>query len=282
VKWVVLVGAIAALTLVGALTLGARTASSVLGNYAIAKGPDARWRLPNTLREVSGLATSADGRVFAHGDERAVILELDAGRQRATKAFAMGPRGVPGDFEGIAIADGRFWLVTSNGVLYESAEGADGAEVTVRTHDTGVGAQCEVEGLAHDPTANTLVMACKEPRVRALRGVVAIFSWSIPRKTVVRTLRMRADLLGRAVGASSFHPSAIERDSTTGHWLLLAARERAVVEITPEGSIVGGVRLPRRDHQQPEGITIASDRSLLIADEGGGRAGTLSVYRRAR
>ena len=268
----------------GAVSAGAPGSPSALAMYAIAKGGDARWELPAALREISGLAATPDGRVFAHGDERAIIVELDVRRERATKTFAMGRQGAPGDFEGIAVANGRFWLVTSDGILYESREGENGTHVPFRMYDTGVGTQCEVEGLAHDPAADALLLACKTPRVRALRGMVAVFSWSIPRRALVSRsgVRMRADSLARSAGVSTFHPSGLERDPTTGHWLLVAARERAVVEITPDGDVVAGAALSRRGHRQPESIAIASDRTLLIGDEAAGRRATLTMYRHAR
>ncbi len=267
-----------------AVLLSGSPSPSALDGYAIAKGGDARWELPNTLREISGLAATPDGRVFAHGDERALIVELDVSRGRTIKAFTMGRHGARGDFEGMAVADGRFWLVTSDGILYESSEGANGGHVEFRTYDSGVGTQCEVEGLAYDPTVRALLLACKVPRVRALRGVVAIFTWSIPRRALVsRTpLRVRVDAIARTAGVSTFHPSGLERESTTGHWLLVAARERAVVEITADGRVIAGAALSRRGHPQPEGITVASDRTLLIADEGGNRRATLTTYRHAR
>jgi uncharacterized protein YjiK len=270
--------------LAGAVTGGAFTLPSALADYAIAKGGDARWELPNALREVSGLAATPDGRVFAHGDERALIVELDVPRQRVAKTFSMGRQTARGDFEGLAVVEGRFWLVTSDGILYESAEGANGAQVPFRMYDTGVGAQCEVEGLAYDPTAGALLLACKTPRARALRGMVAVFTWSIQRRALVSRggVRVRADSVARSAGVSTFHPSGIERDPTTGHWLLVAAQERAVVEITPAGRVVAGAALARQRHRQAEGIAIASDLTLLIADEGAGRRPTLTTYHHAR
>jgi uncharacterized protein YjiK len=273
-----------AATITDVLTGHARALPSALSGYAIAKGGDTRWELPVALREISGLAATSDGRVFAHGDERASILQLDVRRQQVVKTFTMGRQGAPGDFEGLAIANGRFWLVTSTGILYESGEGANGASVPFRTHDTGVGSQCEVEGLTHDPIAGTLLLVCKTPRVRALRGMVGIFRWSISRRALVSRsgLRVREDSLARTAGVSKFHPSGIERDATTGHWLIVAAQERAVVEIAPDGRVIAGAMLSRRGHRQAEGIAIASDRTLLIADEGGNGRGTLTTYRHAR
>jgi uncharacterized protein YjiK len=276
--------AVAAAVFGGFVPADASMSPSALAGYAIDKGGDARWNLPDALREVSGLAATPDGRLFAHGDERALIVELDVGRERVKKTFALGRHGARGDFEGLAVANGRFWLITSDGILYESAEGANGEYVAFRTYDTGVGTLCEAEGLAFDPGADGLLIACKGPRVRALRGMVAVFTWSIPRRALTnRTgIRVPVERAARSAGVSDFHPSSIERDPTTGHWLLVAARERAVVELSPDGSIVAGATLARRRHQQPEGIAIGSDRTLFIADEGEGRRGTLTSYRYAR
>jgi uncharacterized protein YjiK len=268
----------------GFLSADGSTSPSALAGYAIAKGGDARWDLPEALREISGLAATPDGRLFAHGDERALIVELDVGSQRVKKTFTLGRQPVRDDFEGLAISDERFWLVTSNGILYESAEGANGGFVSFRTHDTGVGALCEVEGLTVDPRANALLIACKEPRAKALRGMIAIFTWSIPRRALVNRMgvRVRANLVARATGVATFHPSGIERDSTTGNWLLIAGRERAIVELAPDGRIIAGAALMRRGHRQPEGIAIVRDRTLFIADEAAGGRPTLTTYRYAR
>lgn len=211
---------------------------------------------------------------------RRSIFELDPDRATVKKTFAMGRQGVRGDFEGIAVVNGRFWLVTSDGILYESAEGEAGSSVEFRTHDTGLGALCEVEGLAYDPTTDALLVACKTPRARALRGTIAVFSWSISRRALVSRsgVRVRADVVARAAGVSTFHPSGIERDSTTGHWLLVGGPGPAVAEITPAGRVVAGAALARRGHPQPEGIAFLRGRALLIGDEGGARRGTLTTY----
>jgi hypothetical protein len=80
--------------------------------------------------------------------------------------------------------------------------------------------------------------------------------------------------------SSEFHPSELLRVPTSGHYLLLAGREHAVVELAADGSVVSASRLRRADHRQAEGLAIGTDGSLLLADEGAGHRGTLTVYRR--
>ena len=58
------------------------------------------------------------------------------------KEFQLADVGDPvaDDFEGIAVAEGRIYLVTSAGRLYECREGADGASVLFQVYATGPGA----------------------------------------------------------------------------------------------------------------------------------------------
>src|SRR6476469_8708561 len=50
----------------------------VLGQYDLAGEPGRETKLPHDLDEISGLAFSGDGRLFAHGDQDATIWQLDA------------------------------------------------------------------------------------------------------------------------------------------------------------------------------------------------------------
>ncbi|MGE0352695.1 MAG: hypothetical protein AB7Q69_05580, partial [Gemmatimonadales bacterium] len=81
--------------------------------------PVARYRLPRALTEISGLAMNAEGRLFAHDDERGIIFEVDYRSGRILRSFSLGRRGLRGDYEGIAVVGQSIWLVTSDGTLYE-------------------------------------------------------------------------------------------------------------------------------------------------------------------
>ena len=112
--------------------------------------PLARWLLPASLKEVSGLALTADGRLLAHDDSHGRVSEIDYRRGTVVKRFALEPTVDHVDFEGITVADSVVFLLASNGTLYEFAEGADGAHVPYIVHDTELGSECEFEGVAFD------------------------------------------------------------------------------------------------------------------------------------
>lgn len=253
---------------------------TALSDYALASGPAGQWRLPGRLREISGLALAADGRIFAHDDERGVIYEVDALEGRLVKAFALGDVTAVDDFEGIAVAGDRFYLVSSNGRLYESFEGEDGERMLFNTYGTGVGRRCEVEGLAFEPSDRALLLLCKTPRDPELGESVSIYRWSVDERAMASDslLQISRAALTDALPGDQFSPSGIERHPQTGHYFIVAAREGAIAEMDATGRVLSVEALPRGAHRQPEGISFTLEGALLVADEGGSGRARLSRY----
>ena len=65
-------------------------AAPTLALYDFGEREPATVELPKEIREISGLATSADGRLFGHGDEKAMIAELDLASGAIVKRFTLG------------------------------------------------------------------------------------------------------------------------------------------------------------------------------------------------
>jgi uncharacterized protein YjiK len=286
-----------ALALAAAATFGCESPAAApegaLARYGLSGPPAWRVTLPAELREVSGLAVTADGRLFAHGDEEAVIYQLEPRTGKTVKRFGLEPgAGVPdlgkkskdgrvaGDFEDIAIVGDRFFLVTSNAVLLEFSEGATGARVPFTAHTTGLGDTCEVEGLAHDTASGALLMLCKEMRQKAARDRVEIHAWSLAERRLHPEPRLTVPYseLSRATGVRAFNGSALAFTPGGRSLALIAGPQRAFAEITLEGRAVGGGRLDRAGLPQPEGIAFLPDGTLLISSEGGRGEATMNGY----
>lgn len=241
--------------------------------------PAQQHSLPDQLREISGLAVAPDGRLFAHDDERAVIYELDAARGAIVKSFSLGPEPLAGDFEGLAIApDGVFWMTTSRGSLYRFTEGANGAHVAFETFDSGLDDTCEVEGLAHGPSEESLILACKQNQARRMRDRISLYRW--PFSGSAQPWRdLPEGEIARAAGIEHFRPSSIEFDAESSRVLLLSARDSALAELAPDGALLTA-RALGRGHAQPEGAAVLPDGSLVISDEASGGRPLLSRYAR--
>lgn len=242
--------------------------------------PIARWILPTALNEVSGLALTSDGRLLAHGDELGRISVVDPRRGVILKEFSIGAKG---DFEGITVAEGTIHLVTSNGQIYSFREGATGERVSYRMHDTQLGRECEFEGIAYDARREAMLLPCKNVHKKSLRNHVVIYVWkpdpaSSPRISVL-TVPLRSAIAGNPW--ATLRPTDITVDPRTGNYVLVAAQERAILELTPNGSVVQSFSLPggSEQHGQPEGIAISEDGMLIIADEASRRAASITIYR---
>lgn len=245
-------------------------APPVLEAYDPEAAAISRHRLPPGLEEVSGLAVDARGRLFAHGDERARVWQIDPLTGEALKAFDVGEGGLTGDFEGIAVLGERFFLVTSGGVVVEFAEGADGAVQPYHATPTRLRDLCEVEGLAAEPSSGRLLLACKTPSARALRDRVLVYELPVDELDAEPLSRVSLPMAAiEAAGLDALHPSGIEL-TPGGGLILVAARQRVVLELSAEGRPAAVLRLDRSRHPRAEGVAFDASGALLLADEADG------------
>jgi len=235
-----------------------------------------RFDLPNRLDEVSGLAFTADGRLFAHDDEVGTLHEIDIAEEGVGKRFYVGADRVRGDFEGLAIVGDRFFLISSLGLLYEFREADDREASPYRVTDLGIGSSCEVEGLDYDAEDDALFVACK--RVTPDQGAIVIHRVPLDpeRERLSPILVPKSQLSGLNLG-SNFSPSAVVV-TPRGTLILVAAAEEKLIEVDRSGRIVAGVRLSGNRHPQPEGLAIGPDGTLYIADEENGQDARITLY----
>ncbi|MGY8778378.1 MAG: SdiA-regulated domain-containing protein [Longimicrobiales bacterium] len=232
--------------------------------------------LPGRLEEVSGLAFSPDGRLFAHDDERGRIHEIDPSSGALGKRFDLGEDLVLGDFEGLAIVGERFFAVVSTGLLYEFREGGDGENVEYQLTDTGLGAGCEIEGFDVDPIDQALLFACKVATPG--RGTIVVQRLPLdPAQTRPSPLEVARTQLEAWNVSREFAPSGIAV-SPSGTFLILSGRNDAIIEVDRAGQVVGAVLLSKGRHPQSEGIAFGPDGSLYVSDEKNGKAARLTSY----
>ena len=264
------------------LTAGAAGGDSALSHYSLDGKPASQVHLAKELREISGLAFTSDGRLLAHGDERAVVWQLDPASGKVLKRFGLGRAGqvLKGDFEDIQVVDGRVFLVTSGGEIVAGKEGANGSVASTASAAEELKGACEVEGLAWEPSTRSFLLLCKEILSRRWRHSVVILAvsgdtWQLESKP--RMVIPERDL-ERVTGAKGFHGSAMVRHPRTGTYLLLAGPEQAFAEVDSTGRVLGGGKLDGKHHRQPEGIAVGPDLTLYISDEGAGKDATLTAY----
>ena len=252
-----------------------------LENYNLQAKSATQWKLPRRLQEISGLAMTRDNRLLAHNDEKGIIFEIDYQNGSIVKIFALTDLNKPvaGDFEGIAVTDEDMYLDTSSGRLYEFSEGADGETVLFNIYATGVGRESEIEGLAYEPDQRALLLMSKNPRSPQRKGQLVVYRWSVDTKQLVENGHTVIPIIdfSRHIKGKKFQPSGIERHPVSGNYFVVAARQRAIAEMTPAGQVVAVKKLSNW-HRQAEGITFALDNTLIVSDEGAGKRARLTLY----
>ena len=252
-----------------------------LSSYAVAKEarfdfqtPPKQHTLNLGLFEVSGLAVASETTVYAHNDEHSIIYEVDINTGETLSAFAMGMPTLAADFEGIATYDGRIYVVTSDGILYESLIGAHQDREKFNAYDTGVGSFCEVEGLtigpAHPVSHRHFLILCKSPRQEELKDRLTIFSWNLNDRTPVETpwISLDRDEILTKKEQKKFRPSALEWLEDDNQLIVISGRNHQYIHFNQAGDVFAKARLLPEYHPQAEGLAILPNGQLIIADEG--------------
>jgi uncharacterized protein YjiK len=240
------------------------------------------FNLPSELSEVSGLTVAGPDSVFTHDDEYAIIYEFRLSDGHILRAFALDEPTLEGDFEGIATAGGRVFLVTSDGLIYSALPGENAERVSYRVYDSGVGPRCEVEGLSQAPEAGELLLLCKRFRNDNEEARLEIYRWKIGSERAEAEPFLSLPLAGLLDGdkLAEFRPSGLEWVPVSGRLYVVSARSRTVLVLGRAGRLVERHRLDATRHPETEGITLMPDGRLVLADEGSRtREGRLTAYR---
>ncbi len=241
-----------------------------------------RFQLVNGLQEISGLAMASENSVFAHNDEFGIVYEVSLENGEVIAAFALGAITEPGDFEGIASDNGRIYLVTSAGKIYEALIGDHRKRVMFNVFDTGIGSLCEVEGLSRGFEPGSFLVLCKSARIRDVYNTLTIYKWSVLDRRPVTEPWLQipyAEFLS-SDEAEIFRPSALEWDANRKALIVLSAQSRHVAIVSDEGAVLQTDTLSSQFHPQAEGVTITPSGDIVIADEGVRRKpGTISLYK---
>ena len=139
--------------------------------------PVAMWMMPADLKEISGLALTADGRLLTHDDNVGRIFVIDPRSGIVLNQFTLG-QGIHGDFEAITVAGNDIYLLNSNGTLYRFREGAKDAHVSFTTQDLKLGKECEFESMAYEADSAWLLLPCKRISKKKYAGQARDLSFS--------------------------------------------------------------------------------------------------------
>jgi uncharacterized protein YjiK len=262
--------------------------------------PERIIELPARLTEISGLTDFTQTEVGCVEDENGIIylIDLNSGKISRTIEFSGG-----GDFEGITYAEGSFYVLRSDGVLFSVTEEkgkpvTDSIKLGMQTRDN--------EGLGYDPQRNRLLIAGKS-RVKIngteKKGPQAnqrfVYEFTLRNKkfnpTPVITINLedihryagrnrvgvqtRTTRRGEVKPIIKFLPSSIAVHPVTKDIYILSAADRTLAVLSPDGNLKYFDTLPQGLFRKPEGITFLPGGDMIISNEADGGKPTLLIYK---
>lgn len=238
--------------------------------------PAARYDLPKTLREISGLTFYKNNQLACIQDERGEIFLFDLEKEAVGERLLFGPSG---DYEGIEFANGVFYVLRSDGRIFVVRPDADtfksGSTLIDGTRGLAtiapvLPAGSDVEGLGYDPKTKRLLIAIKETPGEVKRYV---YFYDFGKKVAWKGLVLSPQKLEQEAGLTgkdaNLKPSGVAVHPKTGEMYVLASEGAKLLVLDRMGIIRTVARLDSKTFRQPEGICFAPDGTLFIASEKG-------------
>jgi uncharacterized protein YjiK len=255
--------------------------------------PDKILILPAILREISGLTEIDSTSIACIQDENGILFIYDLKTNQIRQQFIFDG---DGDYEGITRVGSVFYVLRSDGVLFEISDYQNGKPIVASYH-TGIPAQ-DNEGLCYDQQHGRLLVACKgkidKNRVgknkRVIYGFdlkskvlsaepVIIFDLSIIRQFAINN---KMGLPGKTKAAEpdiQLKISDIAIHPITGKLFALSAADYLLFVFDLHGKIEQLVKLNPVLFNKPEGTTFLENGDLLISNEGQKGKPTILIYK---
>lgn len=226
------------------------------------------WKLPEELREVSGIAFLAPNSIACVQDEKGIIFIYDLKSSAIVKQIKFAGSG---DFEGLAINGRTAYVQTAEGKIFRINDFQ--GEATVDIFETQFSSKNDIESLFFDPAENRLLLM---PKDRGLKGEtkgiysIDVNTMKMKREPLFKLTfeeKMFDDLKGKEKNRS-YYPAEIARDPKTGNYLVLEAKKPHLLIVNAKGTPEELHRLDPNVFPQPEGLTFDDSGNLYISNEG--------------
>lgn len=240
--------------------------------YYDLENPDAKYKLPDYLEEISGLSYYGKGKIACVQDEKAFIYVWDLEEEKIISKYKFGD---DADYEDIAVVDKAAYILRSNGHIYR-VKNFKKKDRKVKKFNTPLKEKNDTEGLSYDPLTNSLLIACKgSPSIDEAyqyESSRAIYKFDLEEEELeTRPLFLIDD-------ETSFEPSGIAIHPLHGDIYIISSVGKLLIILNRKGKVLDVKELDEDRFKQPEGICFSPTGSMFISNEGRGKKGYILEF----
>lgn len=222
-------------------------------------------QMPAELDELSGIVYDVkDSSLLGIEDEEGFLYKIHPRRPEKIERWKFGKHG---DYEDIAIAGDKLFVLRSDGNVYLTHIYSADSSVAEKYKFPESG-NYEFESLYYDAAAQRLVLLCKDC---AIDDKSTISSWSFSPDSLQfgdGPYKIATDDLRRQLGEQGkIKPSAAAIHPVTHELYILASISKALIVATPEGQVKAVYRLNPKYFKQAEGIAFSPEGTMYISNE---------------
>ena len=264
------------------------------------ESPDARYSLPKYLEEISGLSYYGKGKIACVQDEKANIYILNLEKEKIIDKYDFGS---DADYEDICVVGSTAYILRNNGHIYRIKKFKK-KDRKIKKFTTPLKEKNDTEGMVHDPSSNSLLIACKgSPSIEKenpYEGYKAIYRFDLEEEKLVKTPHILIDLerldsyidqsafsrfsvrvakrLRLIESETSFKPSGIAIHPIDGEIYIISSVGKLLIIMNSSGKVQNVIELDPKLYRQPEGICFSPTGDMFISSEGQGGKGYILKF----
>ena len=230
-----------------------------------------KFKMPSSLLEVSGIAFNGgkSDTVYSVEDESGKLFSQAWGNKKQSNVkFAKS-----GDYEDLAIVNGKAIILKSNGHLYtfNLSEKSNKEADKVKEHK-GLIPKEEYESIYADDNGSKVYIICKscdlEKKKKQVTGYT--LNYELDSFMVVDTFALNLEEIPKLNPKlkANLSPSAMTFNKLTNEWYILSSANKLLIIADRNWKIIAAHKLNSSTFNQPEGIAFDSDHNLFISNEG--------------
>jgi uncharacterized protein YjiK len=226
------------------------------------------WALPKELNEISSNILVSSTKMACIQDNDGFIFFYDLANKRIDSKLKFAG---PGDYEGLTLVANTFYVLRSDGFLFEVQPG-NSADPTVKTYDLPLSAENNVESLCYDNTNNRLLVAVKEKDLteKDKKGVYA-FDLSKKQMSTAPVFYIQGDEKAssgkKKKKKNTIKPSEMAINPITKEFYVLNGPRSELLILDGSGNIKSTIQLDKNLFPQPEGLCFGPKGELYISSE---------------